>query len=157
MRIPFDEFNYSGVTCWVVRQIRCQKDIKYIKYLQFSKGWRLNHEPCSSVWHGGNIGENTLNSVLSLWVFGQFIYYSTLILRVCGNESQIHGRNKERWCCEVEVGVEIAELEDIFQVYIPDELENKIEEEYVLVFHDDEHWSRTNNMFWNCAYLYILY
>ena len=26
-----------------------------------------------------------------------------------------------------------------FQVYIPDELENKIEEEYVWVFHDDEH------------------
>ena len=34
---------------------------------------------------------------------------------------------------------QIAELENRFQVYIPDELENKMEEEYVWVFHDDEH------------------
>jgi len=34
---------------------------------------------------------------------------------------------------------QMAELEDRFQVYIPDELENTIEEEYVWVFHDDEH------------------
>ena len=34
---------------------------------------------------------------------------------------------------------QIAELENRFQVYIPDELENTIEEEYVWVFHDDEH------------------
>ena len=34
---------------------------------------------------------------------------------------------------------QIAELENRFQVYIPDELENTIEEEYVWVFHDAEH------------------
>ena len=34
---------------------------------------------------------------------------------------------------------QIAELENRFQVYIPDELENTIEEEYVWVFHDDVH------------------
>ena len=34
---------------------------------------------------------------------------------------------------------QMAELEERFRVHIPDELENTIEEEYVWVFHDDEH------------------
>ena len=34
---------------------------------------------------------------------------------------------------------QMVELEERFQVHTPDELENTIEEEYVWVFHDDEH------------------